>query len=443
MMSQRGRVVFITILISFFSCISKITVGMSVIDHIAESYVKLVLKVGIYDPNYVDHYYGPDEWKPSKIIYNPNNEFPYDQLKNEVKELLTSLNNINHTNLDKLDKLRINFLSKQLHSVDAKIELLSGVKMTFDEESKAFFDAVAPSYSESHYKKILTNFDNTLPGEGDISEKIKELRNSFIVPHDKIDVVFKTSVSECRKRTLNFIKLPEHDNFNIEFVTKKPWSAYNWFKGNSNSLIQLNIDIPLIINSILFLASHEGYPGHHVHHSLLEKCLFQEKGWIEFSIYPLFSPLSLIAEGLANYAVEMIFAGDERISFEKEILFQLAGLDSSKVDNNYRIMHSIAILDYKSYSSIEAARQYLDGKMSKEETINWLKKYSLVTHEKAEKEMIPFFEQYRSYIINYKLGQDLIQNYLENNGGTKENPQKRWELFFELLTTPQIPSELN
>ena len=32
---------------------------------IAERYVSLVLNIGVYDPDYVDAYYGTEEWKPS------------------------------------------------------------------------------------------------------------------------------------------------------------------------------------------------------------------------------------------------------------------------------------------------------------------------------------------------------------------------------------------
>ena len=33
---------------------------------VAEQYVKLVLSLGVHDPNYVDAYYGPEEWRTAK-----------------------------------------------------------------------------------------------------------------------------------------------------------------------------------------------------------------------------------------------------------------------------------------------------------------------------------------------------------------------------------------
>ncbi len=62
---------------------------------------------------------------------------------------------------------------------------------------------------------------------------------------------------------------------------------------------------------------------------------------MEFSIYPLFSPTSLIAEGTANYGIKVAFPGEERVKYEKEILFPLAGLDASKADEYYKILRLI------------------------------------------------------------------------------------------------------
>ena len=93
------------------------------------------------------------------------------------------------------------------------------------------------------------------------------------------------------------------------------------------------------------------------------------------------------------------------------------------------------------YAGNDAARNYLDGNWDKEKTKNWLVKYSLMSTERAEKR-IKFIEKYRSYVINYNLGQDIVKNYVEKNGGTKDNPEKRWKVFEYLLSTPQTASSL-
>jgi hypothetical protein len=200
----------------------------------------------------------------------------------------------------------------------------------------------------------------------------------------------------------------------------------------------LNTDLPIFIDRVIDLAAHEGYPGHHVYNSLLEFHLFKQKGWVEFSIFALFSPQALIAEGTANYGIEVVFTPAERIDFEREKLFPLAGLDTSKVELYYNI-HELSTRF--AYAGNEAARGYLDGKISAEKAVEWLIEYALMSRPRAE-QRIKFFEKYRSYVINYNLGQDLVKQYIERRGSVAGNPVKRWEEFAKLLASPRLPSGL-
>jgi hypothetical protein len=105
----------------------------------------------------------------------------------------------------------------------------------------------------------------------------------------------------------------------------------------AQSLIQLNTGFPMHISKAVDLSCHEGYPAHHAFNALLEKNLVEDQGWIEYSLYPLFSPQSLIAEGSGNYDIDLAFPDDERMQFEKVVLFPLADLDTEQADLYYEI----------------------------------------------------------------------------------------------------------
>jgi hypothetical protein len=316
--------------------------------------------------------------------------------------------------------------------------MLAGGSLTFDQEAKALYDVEVPSYPEEHFQNIIDTLDKILPGKGSVSERLAEFKKAFIIPKEKLDTVFRTAIAECRKRTLQHINLPHGENFSVEYITNKPWGAYNWYKGNSYSVIQVNTDLPIYIDRAVDLAAHEGYPGHHVYNSLIEKDLYKKRGWVEFSVYLLFSPQSLIAEGTANYGIKVAFPGDSQIKFEQKVLFPLAGLNSKDVAKYYQILNLTKQL---SFADNEAARNYLNKKWEKEKTINWLIKYSLSTKERAEKS-INFYDKYRSYVINYNVGQKIVGDYILKNGGTADNPDLRWKLFERILSTPQTPSGL-
>ncbi len=67
--------------------------------------------------------------------------------------------------------------------------------------------------------------------------------------------------------------------------------------------------------------------------------------------------------------------------------------------------------------------------------------YTLTSRQRAE-QRVRFFDQYRSYVINYNLGKDLVRAYVERMGGTADKPDVRWKVFGELLSSPRLPSGL-
>jgi hypothetical protein len=297
---------------------------------------------------------------------------------------------------------------------------------------------IYPDYEEVYFLEILSELDKILPDDGDVGERWNNYRSKFIIPIDKLDTIFTTAINEGRKRTLKNITLPLNENFIVEYVTNEPWGAYNWYKGNNFSVIQMNTDLPIYIDRAIDLACHEGYPGHHVFNSMLEENLLKKKGWVEFYIYQLFSPMSLIAEGTANYGIDVAFPGKERINFEKNVLFPLAGLNPEDADEYYQILEKVNML---SFARNEGAKRYYSGEFDKNQFRDWLMKYNLSSEERAIKS-IDFIDKYGSYIINYNYGLDLCRNYIEDNEGTSNNPDKRWELFKDLISNPYLPSDL-
>jgi len=404
---------------------------------IAEGYVKLVLEVGKYDANYVDAYYGPKEWKPkeenlqidsttnAKLIFNA------DSLLNEL-ELLSEYK------ATELETLRYRYLYKQLFAVKTKLIILSGSVLPFDLESRALYDISPLDINEEDLQKVIDELDKILPGKGDVAERITNFKKQFEVPKDKIAAVFDAAIKECRSRTSKYINLPAGEKFKAEYVVGKPWGAYNWYKGNLFSVIQITTDFPIYIESAVGIAAHEGYPGHHVYNILLEQNLVKDKGWIEYTVYPLYSPQSLIAEGTAVIGEEILFPGDERMKFEKEVLFPLAKLDAKNADLYYKV---ISLQEKLSGAGVLAAKNYINGDWTDEETVAWLQKFQLRTKERAEK-YLSFIETYRSYVVTYNMGEVIIRDYIERNGGTEDNLARKWEILTKLISSPHTPSSL-
>src|SRR5436190_8224332 len=381
---------------------------------IAERYAHLVLALGQHDPDYVDAFYGPADWKAQA----EKEKKSLDAIGGEASELIATLAKTPNavTSGDEMLKLRREYLQKQISALAARVRMVKGEKLKFDDESRALYDAVAPTFADSHFDQIIAQLETKIPGKGpsrtggSLWERYENWRKPFVIPKEKLDTVFQLAIKECRTRTLAHVALPPNESFTVEYVTNKPWGGYNWYKGNFHSVIQVNTDLPTYVDRAVDLAAHEGYPGHHVYNSLLEKNLVRDRGWVEFSVYALFSPQSLVAEGTANFGREVAFpTKTERMKFEKEVLFPAAGIDASRADEYYAVQDLMKQLDY---ATNEAARRLINGEIDQSAAVQWLQKYAVMEPARAQ-QRVKFIQRYRSYVINYNLGEDMVRRYIE------------------------------
>ncbi|MBT8400733.1 MAG: hypothetical protein KJO98_09670 [Rhodothermia bacterium] len=402
------------------------------LDEIATEYVLLSLQLNTHDEGYVDAYYGDPSWRTEAEAAPASIQV----IRQRADSLLTALEDLIESTDQPADRQfsRARYLERHLSSMLGRIEILEGKEFSFDEEARTIYDAEPPYFTDAHFDSILAEINTLLPGSGSLADRVTDLQSEFVIPDARLDTVFWAAMDECRARTARHIALPGEEEFTVEYVTDKPWSGYNWYQGNAKSLIQVNTDAEIRIQRAIDLACHEGYPGHHVL-SLLREKRYLEDGWVEFSLLPLYAPIATLAEGSANYGIRVAFPGQERVEFEKEVLFPLAGLDASRADLYYDVLELTAGL---SYARNEAARKYLSGEWDVDTTVDWLVAYQLTTQERA-RQSIRFIDAYRAYIINYNYGQDLVREYIESNS---ESADEAWALFEDLLESPAVPSDL-
>jgi hypothetical protein len=413
-------------------------------NELAERYVKLVLALGQHDPDYVDAYYGPPEWRQEAESVRRS----VDQIDTEaIAVQKTLLAATPPASAEEIVRLRHTYLTKQVGALRVRVAMLTQRKFTFDEESKALYDAVAPLNDPAIFEQTIQELGKRLPGSGSVLERYDAFRSRFVIPRERLDVTFKAAIEGCRSRTLQHVKLPPGESFTVEYVTNKSWSGYNWYQGQYKSLIQVNTDLPIYVDRAIDLACHEGYPGHHVYNVLLEKNLVRDRGWVEFSVYPLFSPQSLIAEGTANFGIDVAFPASglgeagpsqDRLAFERSTIFPAAGLDPARAAEYYDVL---ALVDRLSYAGNEAARRYINGQLDAKGAASWLERYALYSPPRAA-QRVRFIDQYRSYVINYNLGKDMVKRYVEAQGGSAANASRRWQIFEQLLSSPRLPSGL-
>ena len=401
------------------------------LDPIAKAYVHLTLEIGEHEPGYVDAYYGPDEW--AKQAKRSPRSLP--ELRAAAENLLKQLSAVDEAALAPLETRRKRLLSGQLTAARTRMAMLAGQSLDFEHEAEGLYGLRPVLRPLSDYDPALQRLEAVFPGDGPLWQRVDAFASTTAIAPDKLQAVMHASIAECKRRTLAHMALPAEEKFTLEIVTGQPWSGYNWYKGNATSVIQINTDLPVLMSRAVDLGCHEGYPGHHVLNMLLEQRLYKQRGWIEFTVYPLYSPMSLIAEGSANFGIELAFPGQEKLEFERDVLYPLAGLDAELATRDAELQRARSEL---AGARLTIARDYLDGRIDRAEAVRLAQHYQLMSPERAE-QSVAFTDKYRSYVINYGLGLDRVREYVDAVGTT---PQQRWAAMERILSEPTLPADL-
>lgn len=401
------------------------------LDEIAAAYLRLTLEIGTHEAGYIDAYYGPPELKAAAEAA------PRDKpaLLAATRELMAQIDLAARRIPDPLERRRATFLRAQLRAAETRLQMMQGTRFAFADEAERLFGVRPRLKPLASYDPELTKIEALVPGNGALPDRVEAYLDAFTIPKERLQKTFDAAIARCRGRSMAHIPMPDGESFRLEFVTGKSWSGYNYYQGGYHSLIQVNTDLPIRLSRALDLGCHEGYPGHHLLNMKLEEKLVKERGWSEFSVYPLYSPQSLIAEGSANYGIDLAFPGQTRPDTERDVLMPLAGIEPPSDDRYWQLLDAMKAL---TGARLTIAQQYLDGMIDRAAAIELTQKYLLVSPERAE-QSVSFTDQYRSYVINYGLGEQMVRSFIERGDPDRD---EIWRRFALIIGEPTLPSDL-
>lgn len=388
----------------------------SSLDDLARQYVALAVELGGHDVDSLDFYLkGTSE--PSTSMSG------YAKLHDDAATLRDQVARVPG------DPERKAFLRGQLNALVLRTEQLQGKNRTFDEESYIFFGVVAPKDTGAAARKALRiKLATLLGGSTNEAAAYSRYEAQFIVPADRVPVVMRAALDQCRAITLAHMTLPIGERVDVTYVSHKPWSAFSRYMGGAHSVIQVNMDYPLTVDRILNLACHEGYPGHHVFNSMRDQALVQTFHRDEFRVQPTFSPQSYVSEAAANYAPSLLSEHD-RLHIERDELYPLAGL--TKVDAA-KDLEVERLMDGLHTAQPSIARDYLDGRLEFVRAADALEREALMEHAEAT---LLYLNEFRTYMLAYTVGSDAVQRIVE--AGNPSDAQ-RWQRYVNLMTNPVV-----
>jgi hypothetical protein len=270
-------------------------------DSLVDRYLVLGLRLGRHIDGFVDAYFGPPE-RSEQIGGEP--VAPPDRLRADAAELLADLD----AGVDsaQIDASRRRWLRAQIVGLHTTARKLSGEPIAYVDEVEWCYGVRPRFRDEELFEAAHRRLDEVLPGEGPMRDRIITWREAQAIPVDKLDAVLRSLAEDFRERTDRLFGLPEGEHIDWELAHDQPWSGFNYYLGDLHSRVAINTDLPVLSTSVAHLVAHEAYPGHHTEHSRKEAGLVRQRGWAEETIFCVGTPQCLMAEGLADLALEII-----------------------------------------------------------------------------------------------------------------------------------------
>jgi hypothetical protein len=377
---------------------------------LAEPYLELCLRLGRHVEGLVDAYYGPAE-----IAERVDAE--------ELRDPTALVENAG----DLLASVDDDWLRAQLVGLETVARKLAGEEIPYEDEVERCY-GVRPEWTpEESFEAAHRELDELLPGDGPLAERYQAWREGDALEGDAIANVFQAVVEDFRSRTESLFELPEGESVEVDYVADEPWTAFNYYRGGLGSRIAVNTDVPMTPDILVGLVTHEAYPGHHTEHSWKEQLHVRERGRLEESALMVGTPSSLISEGIAELASEILL-GDER---ERVTAAHVVGTgvrydpDLSHAVNEARepiayVARNVALLIHTRGATEEEALEY---------SMRWG-----LTSPRRARQSVRFVTDpvWRSYISTYVDGYEVCSRWVDGD------PAR----FKRLLTEQLTPADL-
>lgn len=376
---------------------------------VAERYVELCLRIARHDEDLVDYYYGPPdiaERIEGELVGDPT------RLIQDAQGLAEETDS--------------SYLLAQLRGLEIVARKLAGEQISYDDEVEGCYGTRPQRVPEELFQEAQQALDELLPAGGTLAERYQRWEDGDAVPPDKLETVLRTLGERLREKTRELVGLPEGETFELEFVNDKHWYAFNDYRGGLRSNVAVNTDLPINAVSVVALMAHELYPGHHTERSWKERLLYLGRGQLEESVLTYGTPQSVITEGIAKLAVEMVVEdhgelvadvlGERGIPYDPE----LARRVRQAGEPLNRVVANAAILLHVDDVSTEEARAYLQ-------------RWELSSAERAQQHVEFVMDPWgRTYIRTYTDGYDLCRDWVDGD------PAR----FKRLLTEQLTPADL-
>ncbi|QJU59603.1 hypothetical protein HL653_19230 [Sphingomonas sp. AP4-R1] len=388
----------------------------------ARRFVELALAFGQTDEKEVDAYFGPDSLRPKADAKVPS----LDDLQRDLTTLAVDI---------AADPGPVTPRRTRLASRVAHLQALIGTiqkprSLSFDEEARRVYGIDPAPVDAAAMARAVAELGRLLPGRGPLAARVDAFRARYVIPEDKREALFDRALGECRRRTRAHWPLPSTERVDVEWTTSVD-AAWHRYRGNYHSQLQINPQAVAFLGSAIDVACHEAYPGHHAQF-VMQTLAARPNGLpIEERVVLLRSPDSMFREGAANYGVDLAFPPADRLAFERDVLFPLAGFPATDAARFEKVR---ALIDVLAPATAPILRDYRDGRITADAAAAALQRDALVSSPQA---LLGFVDQLGAYALGYTVARDWVADRVAAAAGKDGD---RWAVLKTYVAAPGMPS---
>ena len=357
---------------------------------VVERYLRLGLQVGRHVDGIVDAYFGPPELAAAVEAEPPA----------DPRELVSSAEAL-------LDELEEGWLRDQVVGLRTYAGVLAGEPGSYADEVEGCYGIRPAFIHEDVFTAAHEQLEGLLPGDGPLGERHARWEQSIRVPTEQIERTIAAVIEEARVWTRRLVDLPDGEGVDLKIVRDEPWLAFCSYPGDLRSRIEVNVTLQMSAIELLVLTLHETYPGHHAERCCKERVLVRDRGLLEETLVLVPTPQSLVSEGIAKLAPEMLLEGDSGAALAAVV--HDAGIELD-------LAHALAVgraLEPCGWADVNAALMLHEDGADEREVQAYLERWGLMTPELAA-HVVRFLQEptSRSYILTYKAGLELARAYV-------------------------------
>jgi hypothetical protein len=389
------------------------------VEQLVRRYIEIGLRLGRHVDGLVDAYYGPPQLA-AQVVREPVT--PPNELAHQARQLVAEL-----TADTSLDRARRRWLVAQATGLYTTATKLAGSPVGYADEVEVCYGVRPRRVDEDVFARAHQQLDEALPGHDALPERLISWREAHAIPVESLESAVRSVADELRTRTEAAFGLPDGEHVDWELVTDRPWSGFNYYLGELQSRVAINVDLPVLSISLAHLVAHEAYPGHHTEHSLKEVGLVRRRHQEEETIFLVGTPQCLIAEGLADLGAEVLLGRH----YEPLVAEHLHPL-GIRYDTEAVAAVSEASEDLGGLRGNAALMLHEDG-TDPDDVIAYVERWGLQSHQRAAKSIEFLMDPtWRAYMTCYVEGLPLCRRFVSGD------PAR----YRRLLTEQLLPADL-